>query len=226
YGLVNSRLQLRGEFGANWSSAGKASPIGGGGATLFVTDKLQLDFDVSRRFINYLPQPILFDISRIQYRGAANLQITRGTTLHFDYIHEQYSDSNQNNGGNISLMQNLLNRERVKVQAGYLFAISGFDHVGTTGFFTPTSFMRHAALGDTQFKLSKSSGVSFWGSLGREEVFNQSFRWDGTARAAWDYQFTPKLKSSLGYGYFAVSSIGGSTAYITHTMYSTLQYTF
>ena len=226
YGRVNSRLQLRGEIGANASSAGEASPVGNGGATLFVTDKLQLDFDVSRRFINYLPQPILFDISRVQYRGAANWRITRSTTLHLDYFHEHYSDNNQNDGGNISILQNVWNRERLKVQAGYLFAVSGFDHQGHTGFFTPTSFMRHAGLGNVQLKLSKSSGVSFWGSLGREEVFDQAFRWDGTARASWDYQLSPKIKSSVGYGYFAVSSIGGSTAYVTHTMYSTLQYTF
>lgn len=226
YGRVNSRLQLRGEIGADASNAGEPSPIGGAGATLFATDKIQFEFDVSRRFINYLPRPILLGISRIQYRAAWNWRANSRTTFHVDYYHESYSDTNSNDGGNVSVLENVLNRERVKVQAGYLFAMSAFDHVGNTGFFTPTSFTRHAGLGNTQVKLSKATGISFWGSLGREEVFDQAFRWDGTARASWDYQFTPKLRSSLGYGYFAVSSIGGSTAYVTHTVYSGLQYTF
>lgn len=226
YGRVNSRLQLRGEIGADASNAGNPSPIGSAGATVFATDKIQFEFDVSRRFINYLPRPISLGISRMQYRAAWNWRANSRTTFHVDYYHESYSDKNANDGGNISVLENLLNRERVKVQAGYLFAISAFDHAGNSGFFTPTSFTRHAGLGNTQVKLSKATGISFWGSLGREEVFDQAFRWDGTARASWDYQVTPKIRSSLGYGYFAVSSIGGSTAYVTHTMYSSVQYTF
>ncbi len=226
YGRVNSWLQLRGEIGANVPSTGEVSPIGSGGATLFATDRMQFDFDVARRFINYLPQPLLLDISRMQYRAAWNWRATRRTAFHIDYYHEDYSDHNHNNAANFSVLETVLKKEHFELEAGYLFAISGFDHEGNSGYFTPTSFQRHAVLGNTRINFSQRTGVSFWGSLGREEVFDQAFRLDGTARAAWDYKITPKVKVSLGYGYFAVSSVGGSTAYVTHTGYSNLQYVF
>lgn len=226
YGRVTDWLQLRGEIGASAATAGNASPIGSAGATWFATDRMQFDFDVSRRFINYLPQPVRLSISRVQLRGGWNWRANRRTTFHIDYFHERYSDTNRNNGANFSVLENVLRKEHFELEAGYLFAISGFEKVGTSGFFTPTSFQRHAALGNARIKFSGKSGISFWGSLGREEVFDQPFRLDGTARASWDYQLSPKLKISVGYGYFAVSSVGGSTAYVTHTAYSTLQYVF
>ncbi|MGI9101624.1 MAG: tetratricopeptide repeat protein [Terriglobales bacterium] len=226
YGRVSRWLQLRGEIGGSAATAGDSSPIGSAGATLFATDRMQFDFDVSRRFLNYLPQPVRLSINRVQLRGGWSWRANRRTTFHVDAYHERYSDENRNNGANFSVLENVLHKEHFELEAGYLFAISGFDHVGTSGFFTPTSFQRHAALGNARIKFSQKSSILFYGSLGREEVFDEAFRFDGTARASWDYQLTPRLKTSVGYGYFAVSSVGGSSAYVTHTMYSSLQYVF
>ncbi len=226
YGRVNKWLQMRGEIGASAATAGDASPIGSAGATFFATDRMQFDFDVSRRFLNYLPQPVRLNISRVQLRGAWNWHATRRTTFHIDYYHERYSDVNFNNAANFSVLENLLHKEHFELEAGYLFAISGFDHVGNSGYYTPTSFQRHAALGNAKINFTQKNSIYFWGSLGREEVSDQAFRLDGTARASWDYQLTPNVKTSVGYGYFAVSSVGGTTAYTTHTLYSTLQFVF
>lgn len=226
YGRVNQWLLLRGEIGANSATAGNSSPIGGGGFTVFAGDKMQFDFDVSRRFINYLPLPIRSDISRVQYRGVWNWHPARRTSFHIDAYRELYSDTNRNNGANFSMTQNLVRSEHFELEAGYLFAISWFEKNLNSGFFAPTSFQRHAALGNVRINFTPKTGVSFWGSLGREEVFDNPFRLDGTSRVSWDYKLTKQLKFSLGYGYFAISSIGGATSYVTHTGYSTLEYVF
>jgi hypothetical protein len=187
---------------------------------------MQFDFDVSRRFINYLPVPIRSDISRVQYRGGWNWHPARRTNFHVDGYHEEYSDTNANNGANFSVTQNLIHREHFELEGGYLFAISGFEQNLNSGFFAPTSFQRHAALGNVRINFTQKTGVSFWGSLGREEVFDSPFRLDGTSRVSWDYRLTRQLKFTLGYGYFNIAPIGGASSYVTHTGYSTLEYVF
>jgi hypothetical protein len=123
--------------------------------------------------------------------------------------------------------QNLVRREHFELEGGYLFAFSGFDkNPVNNGYFTPTSFQRHAALGNVRINFNNRTGVSFWGSLGREEVFDNPFRIDGTSRVSWDFKVNRQLKLTFGYGYFAISSVGGATSYRTHTGYSTLEYVF
>lgn len=226
YGRVKDWLQLRGEIGVNAPTEGDVSPIGGGGATIFATDKMQFDFDVSRRFINYLAIPIRSEISRMQYRTAWNWRLNRRANFHFDYYHEDYSDTNSNNGANFSLLVNAIRGEHFELETGYLYAVSGFTKDISSGYYAPTSFQRHAALGNMRIKFSPNTGISFWGSLGRESALDQAFRTDGTALVSWDYKLSPKVRTRLGYGYFAVSSVGSTGAYVTHTGYSTIEYVF
>jgi hypothetical protein len=89
YGRVTDRLLLRGEMGSNSSTSGRQGVIGGGGATVFVSDRMQVDFDVSRRFINYIPRPVLLGINRLELRTAWDWRPVTGTTFHLDYYHQR-----------------------------------------------------------------------------------------------------------------------------------------
>ena len=226
YGRVSQWLLLRGETGLNSGVSGSEGAIGEGGATIFVTDRTQLDFDVSRRFINYIPTPVRLDISRVQFRGAWDWRPERNSAFHIDYYHQRYSDTNRNNGGNFSATHKVIAREQGEVEVGYLYAVFGFTKNIASGFFAPSQFQRHAALLNFNAKLAPWAKFSFWGSGGKEQVFRDKFRWDGTARGSFDFQVTDRFKLSLGYGYFAISSIVRAGAYRTHTGYATLEYVF
>jgi tetratricopeptide (TPR) repeat protein len=226
YGRVSEWLLLRGETGLNSGVSGTEGAIGEGGATFFVTDRTQLDFDVSRRFINYIPTPVRLDISRVQFRGAWDWRPERNSAFHLDYYHQRYSDTNRNNGGNFSATHKLIAREQGEIEVGYLYAVFGFTRNINSGFFAPSQFQRHAALLNFNAKLAPWAKFFFWGSGGKEQVFRDKFRWDGTARGSFDFQVTDRFKLSLGYGYFAISSIVRAGAYTTHTGYATLEYLF
>ncbi len=220
-------LQLRGEIGLNAATVGDPSPIGGGGATFFAPGRMQFDFDASRRFVNYVVVPIRNDISRVQLHTAWNWRPTLRTNVRVDYFHEDYSDGNVNNAVNVSLLDTVLRREHVEVDAGYLFADSGFSPpIVSSGYYAPTGFQRHAGLGNVRLKLAARTGLSFWGSLGAEKAFDQPYGLDGTARVSWDYKVSQKYKFSLGYGYFHVSAVGGTGAYVTHTGYASFEHVF
>jgi tetratricopeptide (TPR) repeat protein len=226
YGRVSQWLLLRGETGLNSGVFGTEGAIGEGGATLFVTDRTQIDLDVSRRFINYIPTPVRRDISRLQFRGAWDWRPEQHSALHLDYYHQRYSDTNRNNGGNFSATHKLIAREQGEIEVGYLYAVFGFTKDINSGFFAPSQFQRHAALLNFNAKLAPWLKFYFWGSGGKEQVFHDKFRWDGTARGSFDIQVTDRFKLSLGYGYFAISSIVRAGAYTTHTGYATLEYLF
>jgi hypothetical protein len=168
----------------------------------------------------------VLNINRIQYRGAWDWRPYRWAGVHLDYYHENYSDSNRNNGGNFSLTGKPVSRDRGEVEIGYLYAVSGFTRNINSGFFAPSEFQRHAALLNLRQKVTPRNSLFFWGSLGREEVFHQHFRWDGTARAAWECKVSNHTKFTLGYGYFAISSILQGGAYRTNTGYATLEFLF
>lgn len=226
YARVTHWLLVRGEAGLNSGIPGKNEAIGGGGATFFLTDNMQLDFDVSRRFINYIPRPVRGNISRVQLRAAWDWRPQRKWGVHLDYYHQRYSDTNRNNGMNLSIMRNLVNGERFQLETGYLYAVSGFTKDINSGFFAPDQFQRHAALANVRAKLTNRLGMSFWGSLGREQIFSDPFRLDGTARVSWDYTFSHHFKFTWGYGYFAIASIARAGAYTTHTGYASLEFRF
>lgn len=196
------------------------------GGTLFPLDNMQIDLNVSRRFINYIPRPVVLDINRIQYRGAWDWRPQRRVGVHADYYHENYSDSNRNNGGNFSLTGKPVMGERSEVEVGYLYSVFGFTKNINSGFFAPTQFQRHAALLNLRGKVTPRNTLFFWGSLGQEQVYHQSFRWDGTARTGWECQINPHMKLTLGYGYFAITSIVRAGAYRTNTAYATMEFRF
>ena len=226
YGRVSEWLLLRGEGGVNSGVFGSEGAIGEGGATLFVTDRTQIDLDVSRSFINYIPLPVRRDVSRVQFRGAWDWRPERRSALHLDYYHQRYSDTNRNNGGNFTATHKVVAREVGEIEIGYLYAVFGFTKGIDSGFFAPSQFQRHAALLNFNAKLAPWLKFSFWGSGGKEQVFRDKFRWDGTARGSWDIKVSERFKLSLGYGYFAISSIVRAGAYRTHTGYATLEYLF
>ncbi len=225
-GRVTDWLLVRGEIGVNSATSGHEGPIGGAGATFFVNNKMQFDFDVSRRFINYIPRPILLDINRVQLRAGWDWRPERRTTFHVDYYHQRYSDTNRNNGGNFTVTRNLVRNERWEIEAGYLYSAFGFTKNINSGFFAPSQFQRHAAIGNLRAKVTPRNTLFFWGSLGREQVFRDPFRLDGTARAAWEYSLSDYFKFSVGYGYFAISTIVRAGGYTTRTGYVTLEFRF
>ncbi len=225
-GRVNEWMLLRGEVGVNSNSSGTEGAIGGGGATFFINDRMQLDVDASRRYINFIPQPILLDISRVQIRTAWDWRPDPKTSFHIDYFHQRYSDTNRNNGGNVYFLRNLVKKERLDVDSGYLYAVSGFTKQISSGFFAPSQFQRHAWLGNVRSKMSPWAALSFYGSLGREQTFRNPFQWDGTARVQWDFIVTPNVRFAFGYGYFAISSVGRVGIYRTHSVYIQMESRF
>jgi len=225
-GRVTDWLTLRGEVGVNSATSEREGIIGGGGATFIPTDRMQFDFDVSRRFINYIPQPVRLNISRVQLRAGWDWRPDRDTSIHIDYYHQRYSDTNRNNGGNFSVLRKLLRQERFNLEAGYLYSVYGFSKDLNSGFFAPSEFQRHAALINLRSQLTSRLGFSFWGSLGEESVSTDPYRFDATARGAWDYLFSDHFKLTVGYGYFAISTIVRAGGYTTHTGYLVLEFRF
>lgn len=232
---VTNWLRLRGEIGANSSTAGHADPIGEAGATLYATNRVQFDLGVSRRFINYTTQPIRQNISRVETRAGWDWQPDKRTTIHLDYFHQRYSDTNRNNGGNLTVTRNLVRRERFELDAGYLFYVFGFSKNINSGFWSPSFFQRHASFANLRDKLTSRMGLSFWGSLGANQSHEQAaplepFRLGGTTRVAWDYATSDHLKFTLGYGYFSSSEVrvvnSRSGGYKAHFAYVTLEYRF
>ncbi len=226
YARVTDWLLVRAEGGLNSDVFGKNGGIWGVGGTLFPLDNMQFDLNVSRRFINFIPRPVVLDINRIQYRGAWDWRPHRRVGVHADYYHENYSDSNRNNGGNFSLTGKPVLGERSEVEVGYLYSTFGFTKNIDSGFFAPTQYQRHAALLNLRGKLTPRNTLFFWGSLGQEQIFHGNYRWDGTARAGWECQLNPHTKLTLGYGYFAITSIVRAGAYRTNTGYATVEYRF
>ena len=226
YGRVNDRLLLRGEIGGNSATSGHQGPIGGAGATFHASDDMQFDFDFSRRFLNYIPKPVLLGINRVELRAGWDWRPGPHAVFHVDYSHQRYSDTNRNNAINFSAMRNFVRNERLELEAGYLYAVSGFSKNIDSGFFAPSQFQRHALLLNLHGKVTPRVGFSFWGSLGGEQIFRDPFRLDGTARFGWDLALSNHFKFTAGYGYFAISSIATAGAYKTHTGYATLEFLF
>ncbi|MBI4443305.1 MAG: tetratricopeptide repeat protein [Acidobacteria bacterium] len=226
YGRVNDRLLLRGEIGGNSATSGHQGPIGGAGATFHASDNMQFDFDFSRRFLNYIPKPVLLGINRVEWRAAWDWRPGPRAVFHVDYSHQRYSDTNRNNAINFSATRNFVRNERLELVAGYLYTASGFSKDISSGFFAPSQLQRHALLFNVQGKLTPRIGLYFWGSLGGEQIFRDPFRLDGTARFAGDFTVSEHFKFIAGYGYFALSSIATAGAYRTHTGYLTLEFRF
>ena len=219
-------LILRGEIGANSSSIGRHGSIGGGGFTLLPSSKLRFDFDASRQFINYLPTTVDLDISRVQFRLGGDYRPVRDLTLHLDYTHGRYSDTNRSNAANLTVTRAVLRSERVTLEGGYLYAVTGFSEQTGSGYFAPSQLQRHAALANLYGRFTSWAGYNVSGTLGEEQAFRDPFRFDGTLRVSTDLSFAERFKLTLGYGYFRIASLARAGAYRTHSVFSILEFRF
>lgn len=224
-GRIGDRLLLRGEIGVNSGTAGPDAVIGGAGATVFATEKMQFDFDYSRRFLNYIPQALRLGVSRDQMRLAWDWR-PGPVAIHADYYYQRYSDTNENNGGNFSATVRLVRKKRFELETGYLYAAFGFAEDFNSGYWAPSQFQRHAGLVNLHAQPSAKVGFGFWGSLGKEQAVHDPFRLDGTARGALELGISKDVKLTLGYGYFSIASIASAGASETNTGYATFEWRF
>jgi tetratricopeptide (TPR) repeat protein len=209
---VNSWLGLRGEIGANSSSAGFVSPIGGFGITLYAGNRVRFDIDASRRFVNYVPLPVRLNISREELRPSFEWDLDKYSTLHLDYFHQDYSDMNRDNGGNLYLTRRLVHGERFELEAGYHYYGFSFTRHIYSGYWAPRLFQEHMGVVNLSEKLSSRLSMSFRGTLGENQSREQGaalepFRLAGSAQVGGDYSLSNRLKLSLGAGYYSTASI-------------------
>jgi hypothetical protein len=219
-------LILRGEIGANSSSAGEHSTIGGGGLTLLPSSKLRFDFDAARQFINYLPTSVDLNISRVQFRFGGDYRPVRDYLFHLDYTHGRYSDTNRSNAANFAATRTLVRGERLTVDAGYTYGITTFSEQLNSGYFSPSQLQRHAGLGSVYGRLNAWMGYNFTGTLGGEQIASDPYRTDGTLRVSTDFTFLERFRFSLGYGYFRLATLARAGAYRTHSAFTTLEIRF
>ena len=205
---------------------GKHSTIGSGGFTLLPSPKLRFDLDASRQFINYIPLTVNRNVSRVQFRAGGDYRPGQNLRLHVDYFHGRYSDTNRANGANLAATQTLWRSERLTLEGGYLYSVTGFSKQTGNGYFAPSQLQRHAALANLYGRFNSRAGYSVTGTLGGEQIFHDPFRLDGTLRVSTDFSIVERCKLSLGYGYFRLASLVRAGAYRTHSAFSTLEIQF
>ncbi len=222
-------------MGANFSTAGHADPDGSAGATFFPKGKVRFDVDFSRSFINYVPRPLLLNISRLETNLGSDWRVDKRTIFHIDYYQQRYSDTNFGQGGDIQVTRNLVRRERFELEAGYRYHAFGFTKDISSGFWSPAFYQEHLALGNVSGKITSRLGWSFRGAIGRQQSEGQEtalepFHKDGSAQAGGDYTISSFLKLSFGYVYSASSNVQiantVSTGYHAKLGYLTLEYKF
>jgi len=232
---VNNWLGLRGEVGANSSSAGYVDPIGEVGVTLYGGNKVQVDLDASRRFVNYVTQAVRLNISREELRPSISWQLSKYTTFDLDYFHQDYSNTNRNNGGNLYLRRQLVHGDRFTFETGYHYYGFSFTRNIYSGFWSPQFFQEHTGLVNLSEKFNDRWSMSFRGKLGANQSHEQGaalepFRFSGTAQLGGDYSPTNRLKLSLGFGYYSTSSIRilatPSSGYHAYVASGSLEYRF
>jgi tetratricopeptide (TPR) repeat protein len=233
---VSSWLGLRGEIGANSSSAGFVNPIGEVGITLYAGGRFQFDLYASRRFVNYVPEAVRLNISREEFRPNFDWHPDKYTTLHVDYFHQNYSNTNRNNGGNLYLTRRLIHGERFTFETGYHYYGFSFTRDIYSGFWAPQFFQEHMGIVNLSDKLTSRLSATFRSTLGVNQSHEQGaalepFRLAGSAQVGGDYSLTDRLKFSLGAGYFANSSLrilgtSPSSGYKAYLASGSLEYRF
>jgi hypothetical protein len=223
---VTPQVLLRGEAGANISASRRSSPIGGGGLTWLLSQRVRLDAGADRQFINYLPLAVQRDVSRVAARSSLDLRPHTRVLFHIDGSYSWYSDENRSFTGNVSVTQALVRRDPVTFEIGYLYAINGFAEDPGNGYYAPSRLERHAAVVNLYGRLSSWLGYSLAGTYGAEEAPGAPFRPDGTARASIDVTLWRAVKVSGGYGYFRVANVNRTGAYLTHSAFGGLEIRF
>jgi hypothetical protein len=219
-------LILRGEAGSNFSSTGRTSTIGGGGFTLLPSPSLRLDFNASRRFINYVPRSVLLDISQRQFQGSLDYRPVNNLLVHFDYSHGRYSDGNRSHTGSVSLTQTLVRSEQLTLEGGYIFSVGSFSRQPLTGYFAPSQLQRHGGLVNLYGQFNSRVGYNFSGRAGAEQTFENPYQPQGTLQVSVDFKLSERIKWSMGYGYFRIAALAGTGAYLTNSVFSTFEIQF
>ena len=230
-----SWLRIRGEAGVNTSSGGHNDVIGGGGATIYASRRLSFDFDVSRRFVNWVVEPQRLNISRVESRVGVDLGLDKKTTVHADYYNQQYSNSNANNGGDFTVTRKLVSLERFQMSGGYTYTGFGFTDNINSGFWSPQMFQRHAGFVNIRSPLGKRNVLSFNGTMGANQSHSfgsavEPYVSGGTVRGGWDFKVSDHLTFTTGYGYYSsagarlINSVGNG--YSAHFGYIDLKYAF
>ena len=219
-------LTLRGEIGGNSVSSGRSDPIGGGGLTYLPAPWLRMDFNVSREFLNYLPRPVALGIARVNWQASWDLQPTNRFLLHLDYFHSRYSDTNRANGASLTATRTFVQGERMTLEGGYLYTVSGFSKQLSNGYFDPSQLQRHASLLRLSGRATSWLGYNFTGTLGTEQQFHDPFRRDGTWQIATEISLSQRLRLNLGYGFFRTASLTRAGAYRTRSASATLEIQF
>lgn len=220
------QVLVRGEAGINLTPGRGADAIGRAGATLLPTRQIRVEFDVDRQFIDYLPRAVERHISRDTVRTAIDVRPVSRVLVHGDYTYGRYSDDNRMHGAGVTSSYAFANRERLTVEAGYLYTINAFSDDPGNGYYAPSRLQRHAALLNLAVRPSRWLGAAFAGTLGREQAASDPFRVDGTARLSLELSPTPALKWIGGYGYFRVASLNRVGAYLTHSAFTSVEVRF
>jgi tetratricopeptide (TPR) repeat protein len=220
---VHPRLEVRMDGGLSHLSTGRNDFVGGAGFSLYPMSRLKVAFDFSQRAINGLPSAVPSDITRYGPAAALRFDFDRKTSLDVDAFHYQYSDTNTQNGGDLSFVRRLWGGEGKGLAVGYLFAYSGFTRDISSGFFAPRRYQRHAAQLNFDGRFTKRFAYSFYGTLGKEKfamaatpVDQIRFHRDGTATLGLSYEINDKTSMGVSYSYLDLAPPGGSGAYRTN----------
>jgi tetratricopeptide (TPR) repeat protein len=230
--LFGSTIQLtaqtlvRGEAGVNFTTGQGADPIGRVGATLLPSRRVRIDLDADRQYIDYLPGAVSRHIFRDAFRTGFDLRPASRVLIHADYMYARYSDDNRMNGAGFTTTYAFANRERLTVEGGYLYTINTFSDDPGNGYYSPSRLQRHAGLLNLAVRPARWIGWAFAGTLGGEQAVDDPYRVDGTARLSLELSPTAQVKWTGGYGYFRVASLNRIGAYLTHSVFTSLELRF
>jgi tetratricopeptide (TPR) repeat protein len=223
---LSPQALLRGEAGVNITRERPADPIGRIGGTPLPSRHVRIELDADRQFIDYLPAAVENHISRDAVRTGLDVRPVSRVLLHADYTYGRYSDDNRAHGGGFTASYAFANRERLAVEAGYLYTINTFSDDFGSGYYAPSRLQRHSSLLNVSVRPARWIGWAFAGTLGQEQAVDDPFRIDGTARLSLELSPTTQIKWIGGYGYFRVASLSRAGAYLTHSVFTSLELRF
>ena len=217
---------VRGEAGANLTRGRPAEPIGRVGATLLPSRRVRLELDADRQFIDYLPGAVRNHIFRDAVRSGIDFRPVSRFLVHADYTYSRFSDDNRSQGVAFTTSYAFANRERLMVEAGYLYTYNTFSDDPGNGYYSPSQLQRHASLFNLAMRPARWIGWAFAGTLGVEQAIEDPFRIDGTARVSLELSPNTQVKWIGGYGYFRVASLSRIGAYLTHSVFTSVELRF
>jgi hypothetical protein len=112
------------------------------------------------------------------------------------------------------------------LEVGYLYTYTTFSDDPGNGYYAPSRLQRHAGLLNLAMRPARWIGWAFAGTLGAEQAVEDPFRIDGTARVSLELSPSTQVKWIGGYGYFRVASLNRIGAYLTHAVFTSLEFRF